>query len=228
MKPAQLEQILGYEFKSVELLNEALTHPSVTCEKEKNTRDNQRLEFLGDAVVQLIITDELFTKYSNYGEGKLTKMRARVVSKGGLSSLARNIRLGGFLRFSTGEKKAGGEDRNSNLCDAFEAVIGAVYLDGGFLAAEEVLLRIVGDTIDHIAQSPDEENPKGRLQEILQADSNESPEYTVLSESGPAHQKTYVVAVLWQGKELGAGEGGSKKKAEMKAAQQALTSLLKK
>lgn len=219
-----LEEKIGYKFRNSLLLAEALTHPSLGHETQQFHFDNQRLEFLGDAVLQLVITERLFKQHAGKSEGKLTKMRARMVSKEALFRYAKNIELGPFLMMGKGEESNGGRERSSTLADAFEALIGAIYLDSDFITARDTLLRMTDKAFEKVHVHTLEVNPKGTLQELLQAISPRSPNYFIVSESGPEHSKQFVAIVQWNGMELGRGEGGSKKQAETAAALDALHS----
>jgi len=217
-----LEATIGYRFGNSALLLEALTHPSLGSETKRSQPDNQRLEYLGDAVIQLILTEELFRRYPQASEGPLTKLRSRLVSKEALSLFARHLQLGSHLLFGKGELANGGQDRPSNLCDAFEALAGAIYLDGGLEAARSFLFGNLGSHIDRILSQQEEMNPKGELQECLQAIAPASPTYHTVSQEGPDHLKSFVVEVRWEGLSLGRGSGNSKKEAEANAASLAL------
>jgi ribonuclease-3 len=219
-----LEEQFGYQFRNPLLLAEALTHPSLAYETHRAHFDNQRLEFLGDAVLQLIFTHELFRTFMDYNEGNLTKLRARLVSRTALATYARARGLGSHLLMGRGEEASGGRERSSTLSDAFEALIGAIFLDGGLEAAKEVVLRLCAADFGRICDEPKEVNPKGQLQEMLQALSATSPHYTIISEDGPDHQKTFVARVEWNGVTLGTGSGLSKKQADTAAAEAALVS----
>ena len=219
-----LEEQFGYQFQNPLLLAEALTHPSLAYETHRAHFDNQRLEFLGDAVLQLIFTHELFRTFMDYNEGNLTKLRARLVSRSALAAYARARGVGQHLLMGRGEEASGGRGRASTLSDAFEALIGAIYLDGGLEAARAVVLRLCAEDLARICDEPREVNPKGQLQEMLQALSATSPHYSIVSEEGPDHQKTFVARVEWNGRTLGTGSGLSKKLAETAAAEAALTS----
>ena len=221
-----LEKIIGYQFKNKDLLTEALTHPSMAFEAKDKQSDNQRLEFLGDAVLQLVLTERLYDMFPNFPEGRLTKLRARLVSKAALQQFSRSINLGEFIRISKGEESSGGRDRASTLADAFESITGAIYLDGGLEPAREMIFKVCAEWIEQIAESPDERNPKGQLQEALQAIAPEAPVYEVLSESGPDHDKKFSIEVIWKGHKLGKGDGNSKKSAEASAAKEALKNKL--
>ncbi len=217
-----LEQKIHYKFRNSLLLAEALTHPSLAYETQRPHFDNQRLEFLGDAVLQLVLTEYLFTNYPSFSEGGMTKLRARLVSREALCKFALSLDLGEYVMMGKGEEASGGRTRPSTLADAFESLLGAVYLDGGFESARNVVLKITNDELQHIAEVPVEKNPKGQLQELLQSLAPESPIYNIISEDGPDHCKLFVSEVSWCGKMLASGEGNSKKEAETDAAKNAL------
>ncbi len=221
-----LEQRIKYKFRNSLLLAEALTHPSLGHEMQRHHFDNQRLEFLGDAVLQLIFTEYLFDRYPGYPEGDLTKLRARLVSREGLTTLANSISLGKYLMMGKGEETSGGRERSSALSDAFEALMGAMYLDSDYVTVRRVVLAEARSFLETLDVNPPEANPKGRLQEILQAISPFSPTYPVVDQSGPEHQKKFVSKIVWEGLELGRGEGRSKKEAEVAAAHAALKNRL--
>lgn len=220
----QVEANLGYFFADGELLKFALTHPSLIAESKSHSVDNQRLEFLGDAVLQLSLTEALYRQFPEEGEGVLTKWRARLVSKPALATFGRALGLGPAMLMGKGEEANGGRDRASTLSDCVEAVLGAVYLDGGYEAAKLVVLRMTGEALQTVVKSPQAGNPKGELQERLQALAPESPLYEILSAKGPDHEKLFVSSVTWRGSELGRGRGASKKSAETAAALDALRS----
>lgn len=217
-----LEARIRYKFRNSLLLAEALTHPSLGHETQRYHFDNQRLEFLGDAVLQLIFTEHLFQMFPDYTEGQLTKLRSRLVSREGLKIHAINIGLGNYLMMGKGEETSGGRARSSALADAFEALIGAMYLDSDLATVRKFVLEEATVDIRNVQIDTLDVNPKGRLQEILQALSPQSPEYQIISESGPEHQKVFVSEVVWDGMKLGVGEGKSKKEAEKFAAECAL------
>ncbi len=221
-----IEQRLNYHFKSKTLLKEALSHPSLSSEIRPAPPDNQRLEYLGDAVLELTISTHLYHRFPDLKEGLLTKLRASVVSKPALASAAREIKLGDALFLSNGEEGSGGRERDSNLADAFESIVGAIYLDSGLEAAGTVILHLLSSQIDALDPSNAQGNSKGELQEILQKITPESPHYKVLSEEGPPHNRTYTCVVTWKNQELGQGTGVSKKAAESEAAQAALEARL--
>lgn len=217
-----IESKIGYHFSNQLLLAEALTHPSLAYESKKPHFDNQRLEFLGDAVIQLILTDKLFNDFPGEAEGRLTKLRSQLVSRPALCAYAKEIGLGSYLLLGKGEKATGGRKRPSNLADAFEALIGAIYIDGGFEPARDFLFNNFLESIERTIHEPEESNPKGELQETLQAISPVSPTYTVISQEGPDHEKLFVSEVTWESITLGTGKGSSKKESEMAAATEAL------
>jgi ribonuclease-3 len=222
-----LQQRLNYNFRDAGLLRLALTHPSVAHEQSAPLKTNQRLEFLGDAVLQLTLTRELYEKFPDLGEGPLTKGRAKLVNRRTLAERARDLGLGEFLILSRGEELHGGRDRNSSLADTFEALLGAVFLDGGFEAARTFILRQFHDAFGSLAVIPSIENPKGELQELLQATSTQAPEYRVVAATGPDHDRVFECTVHHNGVELASGYGKSKKLAESEAAFAALCRLRK-
>ena len=217
-----IEERIGYRFSNSSLLSEALTHPSLAYESRRPRFDNQRLEFLGDAVIQLILTDKLFRDFPNEAEGLLTKLRSHLVSRAALCRFADAIGLGDFILLGKGEESSGGRKRPSNIADAFEALTGAIYLDGGYAAAQSFLFGNFGELIQSTIQEPPTTNAKGVLQEILQAISPVAPGYEIISQEGPDHEKTFFAEVSWEGMFLGKGKGSSKKEAEFDAASQAL------
>jgi len=221
----ELQEKLGYRFRDPQLLKLALTHPSVAHEQGASTQTNQRLEFLGDAVLQLVLTRELYCKYPAYEEGPLTKARAKLVNRRTLAEYGRKVGIGKALIVSRGEELHGGRERPSALADAFEALLGAVFLDGGFDAASTVILQQFASAFGTLSVIPMLENPKGELQELLQARSTEAPSYRVVSTSGPDHDRVFECTVHHGGVELARGRGKSKKTAESAAAMAALARL---
>jgi ribonuclease-3 len=217
-----LEERILYKFRNGLLLAEALTHPSISLERKNFPFDNQRLEFLGDAVIQVTVTEHLFRMFPDFGEGQLTKLRTRIVSRPALRDRAAAIELGSFMMMGRGEEANGGRDRASTLADAFESLVGAIYLDGGFDAARIFILRQMEGVFAEIASQPEEINPKGYLQEILQAIQPTAPDYQIVSQTGPEHSKVFICCVVWNELELGRGCGCSKKEAQVSAAQAAL------
>jgi ribonuclease-3 len=225
---SEFQTRLGCAFRDESLLRLALTHPSVAHEQGAPVQHNQRLEFLGDAVLQLILTRELYEKFPTFDEGSLTKARAKLVNQSSLAEHARALDLGAHLVLSRGEEISGGRVRASALADAFEALLGAIFLDGGFAAAREFILREFGTAFGEPGELPGIENPKGELQELLQARSPEAPEYHVVSTAGPDHDRVFECTVQHEGVELARGRGKSKKAAESDAALAALKKLREK
>ncbi len=217
-----LEERIEYKFRNSLLLAEALTHPSLGHEAQRYHFDYQRLEFLGDAVLQLVITEYLFSHFQAEAEGQLTKLRSRLVSRDALRMHAAALDLGRYILMGRGEEASGGRERASTLADAFEALIGALYLDGGLEVAKNFILTQTRGDLAKLAEEPVDFNPKGDLQELLQSISPRSPGYELVSQSGPEHEKTFVSEVVWEGIVLGQGTGRSKKQAETAAALEAL------
>jgi ribonuclease III len=224
----ELQKKLGYTFRDLELLKLALTHPSVAHEQGTPMQTNQRLEFLGDAVLQLVLTRELYEKFPAFDEGPLTKARAKLVNRQTLAEHGVTVNLGAHLMLSRGEETHGGRERPSALADAYEALVGAVFLDGGFDAAREFILREFSGDLGGLTVIPIMENPKGELQELLQAVSAEAPQYNVVSATGPDHDRMFECTVQHAGVELARGRGKSKKAAESEAALAALARLREK
>ncbi len=217
-----LEDRIGYKFRNPLLLAEALTHPSLRNETHRDHFDNQRLEFLGDAVLQLVITEHLFGYFETEPEGKLTKLRSRLVSREALTVHAAAIELGNYLMMGRGEEVSGGRHRHSTLADAFEALVGAIYLDSDLATVRRFILEQAATDLAQLVEEPVDINPKGQLQELLQSISPRSPAYELLSQTGPEHAKTFVVRAVWEGIALGEGTGRSKKQAETAAAVEAM------
>ena len=217
-----LEQRLKYKFRNPLLLAEALTHPSIGHETKRHHFDNQRLEFLGDAVLQLIFTEWLFDHFPKFAEGQLTKMRSGLVSRDGLRMHAERLELGQHLMMGRGEESSGGRERISALADAYEALLGAIYLDSDYVTVRRIVLTEAREDLENLEVDPPGQNPKGQLQELLQAISPVSPVYPIVAAEGPEHRKQFIAQVTWNGIHLGEGEGRSKKDAETSAARDAL------
>jgi ribonuclease-3 len=224
-----LQQRLGYEFRDPALLLEALTHGSYLQEDPGAGAHNQRLEFLGDAVLHFIITDALFRQSTTEREGVLSRRRA-ILSKGEfLTQMARDLGLDAGLRLNKSEDEAGGRGRASILEDAFEALVGAIYLDSDLPTTQRLVLTWYGPLADRLALAEYAENPKGRLQELVQpAHGNTALSYEVVTTSGPRHARVYEVVVRLNDEKLGTGHGSSKKIAEEAAARAALITLREK
>ena len=217
-----LEAQLGYAFKDPALLRLALTHRSVSAE-DPGRNDNERLEFLGDAVLQLVVTDLLYAAYPQLAEGQMAKVRAAVVSRPAIAEIARVIDIGAHLDLAPGEDRTGGREKDSILADAVEAVLGSVYLDGGLEEARKVILGLWGDRVADRAKRPGIKDYKTRLQEHLATDGLQ-PTYEVEG-TGPDHDRRFNAVVSVGGKRLGSGKGRSKKEAEQASASEALTAL---
>ena len=212
----ELEKIIGYSFKNRSLLSHALTHSSYANEKHwDKTRCNERLEFLGDAVLELVSSNFLFRNYPTMPEGEMTKLRASLVCEPTLAFCAEAISLGNYLLLGKGEDLTGGRKRPSVVSDAMEAVIGAIYLDGGLANAKEFIYRYILNDIEHKQLFYDS---KTILQELVQAEYKEGLVYELLKEEGPDHNKTFEVCVKLGGRVIGNGTGRTKKAAEQVAA----------
>lgn len=218
-----LEETLGIKFKKPSLLKEALTHRSYLNEHPQwEVPDNERLEFLGDAVVELAVTESLFEHFPEDDEGRLTAIRAALVNYQMLARVAEDLRLGDFLYLSKGEEKERGRAREVILANAFEAVVGAVYLDRGYEAARKVVNECVMPRLEEVMAKKLYKDPKSALQERFQEVKKVTPAYRVLAEFGPDHAKRFVVGVYVGGEKLAEGEGASKQEAEAAAAARAL------
>ena len=223
----ELQDKIGYEFKQEKLLRQALTHSSFANEKHlRKHSDNERLEFLGDAVLEIVTSDFLYHEHTDVPEGELTRVRASIVCEQTLAFCTRALNLGNYLFLGKGEDQTGGRKRKSILSDAFEAIIGAIYLDGGFANAKEFIHRFVLNNVEHMQLFYDS---KTILQEIVQGDEHSGKlEYVLVEESGPDHNKNYKVEARIGNKSYGCGEGHTKKAAEQEAAYQAILELRKK
>jgi ribonuclease-3 len=225
-----LEEIIGYSFKDIGLLEHALTHRSRTHEDASGgVIDNESLEFLGDAVLGFVVADMLFTRFPTHSEGYKSKVKSGIVSAASLSRLAEEIGLGRFLLLGRGEEKTGGRQKHAILADSFEALIAAVYLDGGIEAAREFIISRLGPIVasagDRAADAAFTRDWKSALQEWLQANGRGLPHYRIASTEGPDHRKRFAVELLVGGEIVGRADGGSKKEAEQHAARQALERL---
>lgn len=215
------EKELCYSFKNKRFLFEALSHSSFANEKKKSRRSNERLEFLGDSVLSIVVSRYLFLHFKHLPEGELTKIRASLVCEKSLFEFAKQIHLGEYIFLGKGEENTGGRERPSILSDAFEAVIAAIYLDGGMEAAEEYILRFIPDDIDN-KKSAAFNDYKTVLQEIIQKNPDEKVEYNLVGQFGPDHNKAFKIQVLLNSNVIGTGRGKSKKAAEQMAAKEAL------
>ena len=216
----ELQHNIGYQFKQEALLRQALTHSSYAHEKNlKELMDNERLEFLGDAVLEVVSSEFLFKNHPEMNEGQMTKLRASLVCEQSLAACARELELGKFLLLGNGEDLTGGRERDSILSDAWEALIGAMYLDGGFTSAKEFILKYVLTDIEHKKLFYDS---KTMLQELIQNKYKQSLHYVLLSEDGPDHNKVFTVQAYMDETPLLTGKGRTKKAAEQSAAYQSL------
>ena len=221
-----LSEQMGVAFGDLSLLDEALTHPSYTNEAKVAMPHNERLEFLGDAVLELASSTYLYAHFPACSEGELTKMRASLVQSETLARLARRLDLGGYLRFGRGELHNGGADRQNNLENAFEAVIGAVYLDGGWEAAQDYVTRQLASEVLSVERTHVARDYKTALQEHIQQKRHVSIVYELTGETGPDHDKRFTTRVLISGQPMGEGTGRSKKEAEQQAAAAALAEII--
>ena len=218
----KFSKILGVEFNNIELLNIALTHTSYANEKEKQISDNEKLEFLGDAVLELASSTYLYKNFKELSEGDLTKTRASIVCQDTLSRLARKLNLGDRILLGRGEEASGGRERDSTLEDAFEAIIGAIYLDQGWPTAMDYVIRQLASEFENARNGSNRRDYKTVLQEVVQQNPLQKINYIELSASGPDHMRIYEFAVNIDGKIYGKGTGRSKKMAEQMAAKETL------
>lgn len=224
-----LEKSLGYRFRTRKWLEEALTHPSYRAEHDDVITDYQRLEFLGDAALNLVVGAHLFHENPEAAEGPLTQMRSAVTSRRALAVIGADLGLGAHLRLGRGEERSGGAARESVLEDAMEAVLGAVFLDGGLRGVEKVFTKWIEPRLRTEDDEPvGEFNPKGELQRLCQGKWHLSPRYEHLKPSGPEHRRRFTAIVTVDGRELGRGQGLNKKAAEITAAEAALRTLNRK
>ncbi len=217
---SQLEKRLNYTFKNKQLIIEALTHKS-----DKKPYNNERLEFLGDAVLDLIVGEYLFSKFPNSNEGILSKIRASLVNESGFTLLARAIDLGQYIYLSSAEENNNGRNKPSLLSNAFEAIIGAIYLEAGLSAAKKISITLLEESHPKIDLDSLSKDYKTALQEITQATHGVTPLYEMLGSSGPDHKKEFEIAVILDEKTIATAKGKSKKEAQQKAAQIALEAL---
>jgi ribonuclease-3 len=224
----KLQKILGYRFRDPELLHLGLTHRSLVRSNSGRLPSNERLEFLGDSVLGLVVADQLYRDNPRQAEGSLTKTKAMLVNETALSRVAGEIGFNEFILLSPEEERSGGRERPSIVSDAFEAVIGAIFIDGGLEAARRMIRNTLYARRQAIMSDIDQQNFKGDLLELVQASGGRAPRYEVMSETGPDHDKLFHVVVTVDGEQLGDGRGSSKKDAEQKAAHLALQRLQRK
>lgn len=221
----KLQENLQTHFKDPSLLKTALTHRSYLNEDKNTSVSNERLEFLGDSVLSLLVSTMLYHKFETYPEGKLTAIRSLLVKTKTLGDVAKKIHLGEFLQMSKGEEKSGGRNNSSLLADTFEAVLGAIYLDGGLEMAKNFLEKNLFPLVFEVEKNAQLLDYKSSLQEIVQEKQKTSPNYSVLDETGPDHDKIFTIGVYVGNKELAKGQGKSKQEAEQEAARLALEDL---
>ncbi len=222
----ELEDRLGLKFKNHELLRQALIHTSYLNENPGiNVGSNERLEFLGDAALGVVVAQQLYTEYPDVDEGKLTELRAHLVRRDTLANAAARFDLGDYLQLGRGEDAAGGRNRPTNLARAYEAVVGAIFLDGGIVKVRTFIRRTLGDELKALRESGMPSDPKSRLQEVIQSRWQTTPSYRLMKTEGPDHARRFTVQVMVSGRSLGVGEGRSKQMAEKEAAQQALAQI---
>jgi ribonuclease-3 len=222
---SDLELALDYKFQDAELLLTAITHRSYLNEHKSASEHNERLEFLGDAVLELIVTDYLYRKYPASPEGELTAWRSALVKGEHLAEIANELQLGSYLRLSRGEAKSGGREKAYLLANALESIIGAVYLDGGIKPATNLIEQLILPRLTAIIATGSHIDAKSRLQELAQDRRNATPEYKVIQEAGPDHAKEFTVSALVNGESIGTGKGPNKQAAEQAAAKDALGKL---
>lgn len=215
------EKIIGYTFGNKQLLTQAMTHSSYANERKLPGGSNERLEFLGDSVLSIVVSEYLYKHLTSVSEGELTKLRASLVCEKSLHVFAKQIDLGDYLLLGKGEENTGGRERPSILADAFEAVIAAIYLDGGMESARKHILRFIPDDLENGAKKAFSDF-KTVLQEVVQKNPEEKVEYVLIGEEGPDHNKRFVVEVMLNSQVIGKGKGRSKKEAEQLAAKEAL------
>ena len=223
-----IEQILGVTFSNKEYIQMALTHRSFLNEhKDENIGNNERLEFLGDAVLELIISDYLYKTYPEYPEGDLTSFRSATVRTESLAMASRELKVGQFLRMSKGEEDSGGADKDYLLANTYESILGAIYMDQGYEKAKEFVFKTLVPKIENVVENRSDIDSKTRIQEMIQSKFKVTPTYDVLKEEGPDHDKKFVVGIKINEKIIGEGEGSSKQKAEEDAATNGINFLLK-
>lgn len=220
--PEHFSNRLHLPFDNTFLISRALTHRSYLNENKDAIEDNERLEFLGDAVLDFIVADWLYNHYPEKPEGDLTRLRAALVHTDQLADFAREVDLGSALRLGRGEIQAGGRERTTLLCDAFEALIGALFIQGGIPAVNQFMIPLLDDVVDEIFKNHKDEDTKSRLQEWAQGNGFASPKYILVAEEGPDHDKTFQMEVRIGKRPYGRGVGTSKQSAEKAAAREAL------
>jgi ribonuclease III len=221
----KLESILNIKFNDRRILNTALTHRSFINETGNDVKDNERLEHLGDSVLGFVISEYLFKRFQEYQEGNLAKMKSVLVSDESLAVVSAQLNIGGFIHMGKGEEHSGGRDRISILANTLESLIGAIYLDQGLKQSRKFILKHFKQKIEKVSLQATLTDPKTQLQEYVQKKYKKSPVYEVTDEIGPAHRKEFIVRLIINGREVSRGRGGSKRKAEMRAALDALETI---
>jgi ribonuclease-3 len=222
MSIKNLSKKLGVEFNDISLLKRALTHRSYLNENRDVDKNNERLEFLGDAVLELIVSDFLYKKYPDRPEGELTSFRSAIVRTESLADASRELNYGKYLRMAKGEAESGGRDKDYLLANTFEAVLGAIYIDQGYVKCKNLVKRVLIPKIDNIVKNRLDIDSKTKIQELMQEKFKQTPIYEVVNEHGPDHDKEFVVVVKVGKKIIGKGKGSSKQRAEEAAAQEGL------
>lgn len=217
-----LQNLLKVRFKNQALLRHALIHRSYVNEMNAKVQDNERLEYLGDSVLALVVNEYLYRNYQDYAEGSMAKIKSAAVSEETLARIGRKLNVGRFILMGAGEEKSGGRDRSSIIANTMEAIFGALYVDSGMRATRRCILSLLKSEIERIDQLTYLRDPKSTLQEFFQKKLKERPEYEVIEEVGPDHHKSFVVQLSVTGKEIERGYGSSKRKAEMDAAEKTL------
>ena len=219
------QEKLGYPFKNINLLSQALTHKSFVNENNRKFKDNERLEFLGDSVLDLIIGEYSLKNFTNRMEGDLSKIRAALVNESNLSKIARQLDLGEYIQLGKGESMSGGHDKNSILANTFEAMVAAIYLDGGLKKTAKIILPLFKSDLHHLADTSHYRDYKSELQEHAQGKKIAIPVYKIEKETGPDHDKIFEITVSINGRIIGKGKGKNKKEGEQEAARIALENI---
>jgi ribonuclease-3 len=226
---SNLQQNIGIAFNELSLLQQAFHHASFVNENpDSNIPDNERLEFLGDAVLNFIVAELMLQEFPDSKEGELTILRTSLIREDTLALLSANLRLGEYLQLGKGEEASGGRERQSNLCDTFEALVGAIFLDQGLTSTKSFLLSQLNSKLDEIKAGDTAQNYKAKLQEFTQMEYKQLPSYHLVELSGPDHDRNFLVEVLLENRIIGTGSGKTKKSAEMKAARSACEKIIAK
>lgn len=222
----KIEKTLGVEFKDINLIKTAFTHRSYLNENNTATEHNERLEYLGDAILEFLISKFLYNKYPDRPEGDLTSFRSAIVKTDTLAETSRELKYGDFLLMSQGEENTGGRDKDYILANTFEAVLGSIYLDQGIKCCEKFLKQVLFPKIEDVVKNRLDIDPKTKFQELAQDIMKVTPHYEIIAETGPDHNKTFTMAVYLGDEQYGKGKGSSKQKAETSAAENAIKKIL--